>query len=137
MVAPSRFTAVGMAGPSSGLNSRDYALQTFIVPIPRVASAAEQTTDFFFPENSFALVRLLNVLVPEVTASSPSMEFGIAGVDPGEVGDAAADVKGIINTQTETNTIAGGQLTYTFAGADFEEFEGEMIFQILIAYGQD
>ena len=137
MTQPSRFTALGMSGSSSPPNERDYGLQTFIVPLPRVASGAEQTTNFFFPENSLTVLRVLNVRIAEATSTDPAIEMGLVGGTSTDVTSAIdVDTAGMIAGTGVVANLSGGQLTYTLSGADFEEFVGEVVFQILVAYGE-
>ena len=140
MGVATRYNEVGLAGRNPGNaatdqrdqgTSSDPFLRQFVIEIPRVASAAEQTLDFTMPANAIGVSGFLRVRTAEATGTTPTVDIGDSVGGATSLASAlAAGAVANVPLETPNVNLSGAALTYTLGSADFAEFEGELVLLI-------
>jgi hypothetical protein len=139
-----RFNNISLQGPfgqkdpaTNSVNTQDTFYKTFEIPLPRVASAAAQTTTI---EAGNKWVQITNAViitdVAEATGTTKTISIGIGAAGNNCINAASVAATGVsgqhvsaaINTTPSTN-----KFTYTLGSADFTTFQGRAIITALCA----
>ena len=148
---PTRFTELGLAGKPPGstdsdqrsaLSTSDPFLKQYVINLPVVASAAEQTISSGagatadLPAHAVVLSGYLRVITAEVTGGTPTLNIGTLAGAGTELGSAlaAGSIADVPFENTVPIAISGDSLTYTLGSADWVEFVGELV---LLVMGSD
>ena len=145
---PQRFNEVGLAGREAGSaaqgtingtpgrqrdagTSSDPYVRQYVIELPRVASAAEQALSFEMPANAVAMRGFLRVRVAEATGSTPTLNVGVAGTPAAIASALAAGATGLVPLDAVPVDVSGLTLAYQLGSADWAEFEGEVVLEVL------
>ena len=144
---PQRFNEVGLAGRAPGRDvvtpngspgfqrdpeaSSDPYVRQYVVELPRVASAAEQALAFVMPDNAVAMRGFLRVRTAEVTGTTPTINIGFTGTPAGIASALAAGAVALVPLDAVPVDVSGETLAYQLGSADWAEFEGEMVLEVL------
>ena len=138
MANPTRFTKVGMAGKPNfnGANRGDYSLQTITAPIAIVAAATEQTTDVVLPAKCYVISTALNVITPESTGATKTIDIGLSTAGAAVLGDDVSVSTSAIVAGLGGQDGSGQSVTYTLGSDDYAELDAEIVIQLLVADGK-
>lgn len=141
---PTRYNEIGLAGRrgsgsgvqpteqrSAGVLS-DPFLRQFVIGLPLVASAAEQTVpDFVMPANAISAVGFLRIKTPSSAGTTPTIAIGALAAGPADLLAAVATtVAGLFGTIQNVD-VSGDQITYTLGSADLVGLEAELVLTVL------
>lgn len=139
-----RFNNVSLQGAfqqrdnqTNATNTADTFIKTFEIPLPRVASAAAQTTVVEAGTKWLQILSAVIVVdVAEVTGTTKTISVGI-GAGAANVlaatSVAAATVVGTPVTAAIPVTSSTNKFTYTLGSANFAEFQGRAIVTAICA----
>lgn len=115
----------------AGTTSDPY-LRQYVVSLPVVASAAEQTLAFQMPANALGVTGFLRVVTAEVTGGTPTLDIGDSvGGSTSIAAALAAGAVGVVPLTTPGVVLSGADLTYTLGSADWVEFVGELVLTVI------
>lgn len=118
-------------------NKSDTFIKTFEIPLPRVASAAAQTTVVEAGTRWLQVISAVIVVdVAEVTAVAKTISIGIGGAAANVMAATSVAATGAVGTPVENAinvTTANNKFTYTLGGADFAQFQGRAIVTAICA----
>ena len=118
-------------------NTQDTFVKTFEIPLPRVASAATQTTVVEAGSKWLQVISAVIVVdVAETTAVTKTISIGIGGSAVNVMAATSVAATGAVGTPVESAinvTTANNKFTYTLGGADFAQFQGRAIVTAICA----
>ena len=129
MASPTRYGKLGFTANKD--NPREAYMQIGQVALPVVASAAEQTTTYVFPSRCVIVGCYLDVETAEVTGLTKTLDVGLDTAGAAVLGNnlstaATGSVLGLGGVVADGDT-----LTYTLGSADWVEFEGQIILDLI------
>lgn len=145
---PTRFNEIGLAGKAPGnetqqtINgspgwqrdpeaSSDPYIRQYVIELPRVASAAEQALAFEMPANAMAMRGFLRVRTAEATGTTPTLSVGVVGTPNNIASAISAAATGLVALDDVPTDVSGLTLAYQLGSADWAEFEGEVVLEVL------
>ncbi len=132
MANPSRFTKIGYTA-NKAMNTYEPYKQMISIPLPVVASGAEQTTTVTLPARAVVTNTVLNVITAEATGTTKTIDVGLdtagAAVLGNDLSVAATGSKiGLTGVVADGDTV-----TYTLGSANYAELVAELIIEYIAA----
>jgi len=133
MTEPTRLIKVGTSGGKSTLFKSDASIQTLVAKLPIVASTGEQAIPLTIPASAIEVNICVNVIVPEVTGTTKTIDVGVASNGDQLIDGAQVDATGLFGRTgiagefPYPQPLNGASLVYQLGSADFVELEAEVI----------
>ena len=135
-IKTTRRERLGLAGRKSRIV--DPFLQTLVIPLPLVASAAEQATGITLPTNAAVFSVVVHITSASTGGSTHAIDLGIVGNADQLIDGAATTSAGYVGPTGgggEGSSIVGGEeIAYQLGSADIVGYDG---FAVITFVGDD
>ena len=132
MASPTRYTKLGYVA-NKAMDAYEPFKQMISIPLPIVASAAEQVTTITLPARAVVTNTVLNVITAESTGLTKTIDVGLDTGGAAVLGNdlSVASTGSVVGL---TGVVADGDtVSYTLGSNDYAELDAELIIEYIAA----